>query len=168
MDRITYNGKVYTRRTTKWTDGNEIVCETMQRKLNKAFEEHVDITSLSFDSLCDKGALYKENGDYMRAIAYFERALLINPYWYGVRRILASLSSCYRLINHPEKSLALWSQYEDRSFLITPPFLTSIGAAYMDHGDVFTARRMAGRAFVLNGYYADLELSNLYRRINCG
>jgi tetratricopeptide (TPR) repeat protein len=102
----------------------------------------------------------------MRAIAYFERALHMSPYHYGTRRILASLSSCYRQINHPEKSLALWSQYEDKYFLITPPFLTSIGAAFMDRGDIHTAKRMAGRAFALNNYYADIELSNLYRRIN--
>ncbi len=165
MDSIIYNGITYTRRTTKWTNGNEIVCETLQRKLNKAFEEHVDITSLSFDSLCDKGILYKENGDFTRAIAYFERALCMGPYRYGVRRILASLSSCYRQIHHPEKSLELWSQYENMQFLMTAPFLTSIGAAYMDNGDVFTAKKMAGRAFVLNNYHADIELSNLYRRI---
>lgn len=168
MDQISFEGKTYTLRGAKWTIGFEIVCETMQKKLNKAFEMQNDINALSFEELWEKGSHYKENGDYFLAIKYFEKALEKEPDRKEIRWMLASLSSCYRSIKQPKKSITLFDCYKNKKLYISAPLLTSVGAAYMDIEDVTNAKKMADRAFAItkdDGKEIDGELNSLYARI---
>ena len=57
---ITFEGKKYIRRDEKWTDSSYIVVpDTMQRKLNDAYSESIDISGLHYNSLIEEADRFK-------------------------------------------------------------------------------------------------------------
>jgi len=169
MDEITFEGRIYQRRNGRtWTYNNEVVPETLQRTLNNAWANLKDWTSWTNIKLIEEAKNCKESGDMFTAIRYLETVRARDPLSSDTRGMLAILSSCYRdeRINHPENSIELYifyKQYGNR--FLTPAFLTSVGAAYLDKGDLYTARKLADHAYAMNRGTPDISLTALYQRL---
>lgn len=169
MDEILFNGRVYQRRNGRtWTYNNEVVPETLQRTLNKAWANLQDWNSWTNSRLIAEAKQCKESGDMATAIQYLETVRSRNPEGPDIRGMLAILSSCYRdeRIRQPDKCIDLYcfyQQYGNR--FLTPAFLTSVGAAYLDKGDLYTARKLADHAYAMNRGTPDRSLTALYQRL---
>lgn len=60
-ETITYNGKTYYRRGEKWEDEMHIIVhETLQRNLNDAYSESLDLSKLSYSELVKEADKFKE------------------------------------------------------------------------------------------------------------
>ncbi len=170
MDELMYEGKLYKRgRSRKWAYNNETVPETLQRKLNNAWADQENWTAWSDNRLADEGKRCKESGDMDRAIKYFELLRSRNPEGGIAASILASLSSCYRddRVNRPDKCVELYQEYRERgNHFLNPAFLTSVAAAYIDIGDLYTARDVANHARAILGDRNDFNLAAVYQRLH--
>ena len=167
MEELLYNGIIYIRnRRGYWTRNNEIVHELLQRRLNAEWMNAFNIESFSVWRLRAEAVKCKENGDYVRAIQYLTRAMEIDNSRYYKRSYLAILSSCYRELQMPGKSIELYEQFCDQQYMLSAPFLTSVAAAYMDCGSVSKARALADEAYHLSYGHVALDLMHLNNRIN--
>ena len=169
MDEITFEGRIYQRRSGRtWTHNNEVVPETLQRTLNNAWANLQDWTSWTNIKLIEEAKNCKESGDMFTAIRYLETVRSRDPLGADIRGMLAIMSSCYRddRIKQPDKCIDLYCFYQQygKRFL-TPAFLTSVGAAYLDKGNPCKARKLANRANAMSHGPADRSLAALYLRL---
>lgn len=75
----------------------------------KAYERALALQPDDTNTLNDQGAMYRQTGDFMRAVANFEKAVTLDPY------NLESLYNCSYVyafdLNNIPKALVLWRRY---------------------------------------------------------
>ena len=131
MDKIEYNGEIYTRTSSKWVDSRHIVVyDGLQNTLNHLYLKTLDYSSYSIDELVAEGDKLKESNSYSSAIRFYEKALGEcdeTTYKY----ILPRITSCYRKCNMPRKVIDLFTETKKifGTDFITPVLLTSVAAA---------------------------------------
>lgn len=156
------NNKLYDEHfiETPLTVGQKIISSYYSNKINEVAspDEYLDII-----------ILLKNYTLYSCAIIECLKLLTIietkqNAFY--IKKILPILSSCYRCINAPEKSIELIEKYDNEHF--TPAFLTSIAAAYCDLNNYSKAKKYANMAYSMQGggQGYNNELSLVYKRID--
>ena len=166
MDKIEYQGEVYTRRGSKWVDTRNFVAyEGLQKILNAIYIKNLDSTSYSVEELVKEGDRLKESSSYLTAIDFYEKALadcdeVTHQY------ILPRVTSCYRKVNMPRKVIELFSDTKSKygSDFITPVLLTSVAAAYCDLQEYENALKCCKWAYKTFGEFSP-NLSNVWARI---
>lgn len=166
VDTIAYEGKKYVRRNQKWTENNVIVQEPLQKKLNRILANSMNPLETTAKELINNADKFKESGDYESASKqYMEAMVRSNRNEYS--SILPRLSSCYRKLGKPKKSISLMdeavSTYDNR--IINSAMLTSVAAAYCDLKQWGEAKKYANKAYAVSGGKADVELMNVFSRI---
>lgn len=168
MDRLEYNGEVYTRTQSKWTDSRHVVVhQSLQKELNKLFMESIDYLSYSVEELIEEGDKFKDSDSYADAVNFYEHA--INKGGLEViKMVLPRISSCYRKCNMPRKTIELFTRVkrEYGTEFITPVLLTSVAAAYCDIKEYENALRCCKWAYSRFGGRADESLRLVYARIS--
>ena len=166
MDEIIFDGVKYTRSNGKWRKGGEAVPEVLQRKLNKAFVETMDYSSLSLDEALKQADKFKASGDYSLASKCYEE-IVCRGSQQEVAAIIPRLSSCYRFMKLPEKAIKLMSEYKEKygAQVINAAMFTSVAAAYCDLEKWDEAKRCIDRAYAMTGVSTP-EISAVYGRIN--
>jgi len=165
MDELLYNGVKYVRRNNHWLKGWEVVPEVLQRKLNKAFLEAADYSSLSLEEALKQADKFKASGDFLLAAKCYEE-IVKRGNQQQVAVIIPRLSSCYRGIKQPEKSIELMTLYKERygSKVISSIMFTSVAAAFCDLGKWDEAKKCIDRAYAMTGHSTP-EISAVYGRI---
>ena len=166
MDKIEYNGEVYSRRNAKWFDSrNLVVYETLQRTLNRLYLEQLDYSKYTINELVAEGDKFKESSSYQSAISFYEKAL-VDCDEVTHKYILPRITSCYRKNNMPGKVIDLFTETKRKygTSFITPVLLTSVAAAYCDIQEYENALRCCKWAYKTYGEF-NPNLSNVYARI---
>lgn len=93
-----------------WRELGNIYFDTDQPELAiKAYERALTLRPDDTDTLNDQGAMYRQTGDFARAVANFEKAVTQDPY------NLESLYNCAYVyafdLNDIPKALLLWQRY---------------------------------------------------------
>lgn len=166
VDTIILDGRKYVRRSQKWSENNIIVPDPLQKRLNRIVADSMNPLEATADELISNADKFKESGDYLSAAKQYMEALVKcdrNEY----SSILPRLSSCYRKLGQPEKSLTLMEEavsiYGNK--ILNTAMLTSVAAAYSDLKMWDDARRYANRAYAISGGNAGVELMNVLSRI---
>ena len=166
MDKIEYNGEIYTRTNSKWADSrHHIVHDSLQNFLNQQYLKTLDYSNYSIDELVAEGDKLKESNSYSSAIVFYEKALGgcdETTYKY----ILPRITSCYRKCNMPRKVIDLFTETKEffGTDFITPVLLTSVAAAYCDLKEYENALRCRRWAYKTFGKF-DPNLANVWARI---
>lgn len=164
---LTLEGKKYIRRGEQWTDSSYIIVpETLQRKLNKAYSESINVAHVSYEDLIKEADRFKESSSYKLAIDYYEEALK-KATSSDVRYILPRITSCYRHTGQPQKAIEVCSEAkrEYGSGFLSAPLLTSMAAAYCDMHKYVEAKKCCDRAYAISGGNASGELRSVYGRL---
>ncbi len=167
MDKIEYKGEIYTRTSAKWVDDRHLVVhESLQRELNKAYLQTVDLSTYSVEELVCEGDKFRDSSSYSKAIVFYEYAAKecdLETLSY----ILPRISACYRKCNTPRKTIELFSDARKKygADFITPVLLTSVAAAYCDLGEYDNALRCCKWAYARFGGEASQSLHNVFSRI---
>lgn len=166
MEKVEYNGEIYTRRNSKWVDGSNLaVCESLQRTLNRLYLEQLDYSQYTVDELVAEGDKFKESSSYQSAISFYEKALeSCDEVTY--KYVLPRITSCYRKSNMPQRVVDLFTETKKifGTDFITPVLLTSVAAAYCDLQEYENALRCCKWAYKTFGEF-NPNLSNVYARI---
>ena len=166
MDKLEYNGEVYTRRNAKWVDSrNLIVYENLQKFLNRLYLEKLDYSKYTVEELVAEGDKFKESTSYTSAINFYEKALEdCDDVTY--QYILPRITSCYRKNHMPRKVIDLFTETKIKfgTDFITPVLLTSVAAAYCDLQEYENALRCCRWAYKTFGEF-NPSLSNVWARI---
>lgn len=167
MEIIECNGKKYFRQKGKWFDDKTCMAvPNLQGVLDGLYSEQIDCDSLSADELLDLGREAYAAESYLIATKYYEAAFSSadQQQMFG---LLSTLSSCYRKIGKPEKSIELY-EYARLNFgerFISEGFCTSVAAAFCDLKKHEEAKKMANKAYAKSGGKGSGELNGLYGRI---
>ena len=149
MDRLEYNGKIYTRYSDKWVDSSYIaVNETLQMALNKLYLKDVDFSTYSVDDLVKEGDKFKASATYDCAILFYEKAVEQCDAD-TLKMVLPRITACYRQEHQAHKAIELFS-YAKKMYgteFITPVLLTSVAAAYCDIHEYENALRCCRWAY---------------------
>ena len=167
MDKLEYNGEVYTRTQAQWTDSRHMVVhQALQRELNKIFSENIDYSSYTIEDLIREGDKFKKSSSYSDAIIFYEHAV-DRCDLETMKLILPRISSCYRKCNMPRKTIELFSRVKGEygTDFITPVLLTSVAAAYCDLKEYENALKCCNWAYKNFGGRASINLKNVYARI---
>ena len=166
-ETITYNGKTYYRRGEKWEDEMHIIVhETLQRNLNDAYSESLDLSKLSYSELIKEADKFKESSSHYLAIRYYEEAVRkggLND----IKYVFPRITSCYRKKGQAKKAVNLFAEQVHKygNSMITPALLTSVAAAYCDIEDFEMAKKCCDRAYAMTGGNAGEELQMVYKRL---
>lgn len=167
MDIIEFEGKRYTRRSEKWVDSRGfVVCESLQKDLNKEYVKNVDPANLSLKDCVDEGDKFKNSSSIGLALKFYEAAIE-RADSVTMAYILPRITSCYRKNGQPQKAIDILA-YANKTFgqgMVTPTLLTSVAAAYCDLADFVRAKKCCDRAFAASNGKASDELSLVYGRI---
>lgn len=166
MDKIEYNGEIYTRRTSKWFDSrNLVVYDTLQNILNQMYLQTCDLSKYNVEELVREGDKFKESTSYISAIKFYEKALE-DCDEETHRYILPRITSCYRKCNMPRKVIELFSETKSKygTDFITPVLLTSVAAAYCDLKEYENALKCCKWAYKTFDKFSP-NLSNVWARI---
>jgi len=130
LDYTEFQGrKYYQCRDGRWADysNNKIVEADLQDELNKN-----DLIQESPESLYKEAKRLKENKNYELAIKKYERLLSFETFVTGI--MISELSSCYRKVNRPHKSIELYECYlkKNNSKYISDALHVSAAGAYRD------------------------------------
>ena len=168
MVEFEFEGRIYVLdNRNQWTLNHEIVHQGLQRILNRAYEQTHPLNDAYIEGIMQRADEMLNTEDYMSATPLYERALTNENATIGyINYILPRLSSCYRKLNMPNRSIVLLENYRNDFRFLSPALLTSVGAAYMDLNNPEKAREMANWAYALSHGRASMELHNLYSRIN--
>ncbi len=167
MDFLEYQGKRYERRNGKWVDERRsIVCDNLQKDLNKLFAERLDPNLLSLEECIAEGDKFKNSTSIGLALRFYEAAVM-KADRRTLAYILPRITSCYRTNGQPQKAINVLS-YASKMFgedMVTPVLLTSAAAAYCDLGDYKRAKKCCDRAWAASNGRAGEEVSLVYKRI---
>ena len=168
--QIEYEGKIYENINGRWYHNNMEVNSSLQNTLNSIYSKSIDIEKMTYNELLEYADGFKKTESYYIAIVYYEKALEKYDYLDNIRSILPRITSCFRLINKPEKAIEIYKKYyEEYSTSIDSDVLyTSLAAAYGDINDFDNAKRYADRAFAIaksKGEKISEELLLVYERI---
>ena len=168
MVEFEFEGTIYVLNNRgEWMRNNEVVYQGLQRRIRRAFDEAHPLSDDYVEGMMQRADELINAGDYSDARTMYEHILTNqNTTIRYINYILPRLSSCYRNLNMPNESIALYERYRSDNRYLSSPFLTSVGAAYMDLGKTDEARRAADHAYALNHGQASRELRSLYGRIN--
>ena len=166
-EKLEYEGEQYTRRSGKWVDSRcTVVCENLQKELNKLFAETLDLKMLTVEKCIAEGDMFKASSSIGVALKYYEEAISRAD-----RRtliyILPRITSCYRKNGLAQKviDVLVYASNKYGRDVVTPVLLTSAAAAYCDLRDYKRALKCCNRAYAqLNGRISG-ELSLVYKRI---
>ena len=164
---IVFEGKKYIRRDEQWTDSSYIIVpETLQRKLNDAYAEGIDVSGLFYNTLIEEADRFKESSSYRLAIQYYEEAIK-KASQNDIRYILPRITSCYRRSKQPQKAIALFSEIKQKygSGFFSPALLTSAAAAFCDIGKYKEAKKCIDRAYAMSGGKSSPEMKAVYGRL---
>ena len=76
MAQLIYEGRTYTRNNSKWVDRDcFVVNETLQRILNKLYEQTLDFSQYSLSDLITEGDKFKASYTYDTASMFYEKAI---------------------------------------------------------------------------------------------
>lgn len=167
MDVIEYEGKSYHRSSKSWVDSSGLtVCGILQDKLDAAFENSLDVSSMSVAELLDIGDRFKQNESVGKAIKYYEIASR-KANERDLAYILPRLTSCYRIQKRPREAIDILTYANERygKKMITTALLTSAAAAYCDIGDYIRAEKCCDRAYAESDGKFSEELSAVYERL---
>ncbi len=167
MDVIEFEGKSYHRRSKSWVDSSGlIVCGILQDKLDTAFEESLDISSMPVAELLVLGDRFKRNESISKAIKYYEIASQ-KANERELAYILPRLTSCYRLQERPSRAIEILTYANEKygEKMLTPALLTSAAAAYCDMGMLTKAQKCCDRAYAKSGDKTSEELNAVHERI---
>lgn len=167
MDAMEFEGRNYTRRKEKWVDsGGLVVCESLQKDLNREYAKTVDPKKLSLEECLAEGDKFKNSSSIGLALKFYEEAVE-RADAVTMAYILPRITSCYRKNGQPQKAIDMLA-YANKTFgkhMVTPTLLTSVAAAYCDLEDYARAKKCCDRAFAaMKGKTSD-ELSLVYGRI---
>lgn len=167
MDIIELEGKTYTRRNEKWVDSRGyVVCESLQKDLNREYARTVDPNDLSLKDCVAEGDKFKNSSSIGLALRFYENAI-DRADAVTMAYILPRITSCYRKNGQPQKAIDVLA-YANNMFgkqMVTATLLTSVAAAYCDLGDYARAKKCCDRAFAASNGKASDELSLVYERI---
>lgn len=96
-----------------WRELGNAYFETDQPKLAvMAYQKVLDIIPDDIDTLNDQGSMYRQNGDFLPAVANFEKAFSLNPE--NLESLFnAAYVYAFDLNNFP-KALGLWRKYVEK------------------------------------------------------
>jgi len=122
----------------------------------------------SVNDLVKKASQHIDDGEFDQAIPLLEEAYSWSFNDADKNKLLALMSTCYRVTNQPQKALELFEKAKALGLNLRPDFLTSVGAAYLDLGDMENAKSLAGQAEArYTAYYRPIpeDLTVLKNRI---
>jgi tetratricopeptide (TPR) repeat protein len=95
-----------------WKELGNVYFDTDQPELAiKAYQHVLDLQPDNADTLNDQGAMYRQTGDFLKAVANFDKAFLLNP---GNLESLYNGAYVYAFdLNNIPKALLLWQKYLD-------------------------------------------------------
>lgn len=167
--RITYEGKQYIRRNSKWVGTDNLVVPThLQDTLNRMVAEE-DLSPLSYEEIKAEGDRYKDSESFRLAVRYYEEALKKADSRRRVAALLPRITSCYRKLGLPQQVIHLLADMKEKygEGIISPVLLTSVAAAFCDLGEPENALRCCRWGYKLQkdrGHEASMELSNVFTR----
>ena len=167
MAQLIYEGRTYTRNNSKWVDRDcFVVNETLQRILNKLYEQTLDFSQYSLSDLITEGDKFKASYTYDTAIMFYEKAVEKCDEE-TLKYILPRITSCYRHEKRPKKAIELFSYAKSKygEDFITPVLLTSVAAAYCDLKEYENALRCCRWAYKRFDGETDPNLRLVFMRI---
>ncbi len=167
VETIEYEGNRYSRRDGKWVDSRgTIVCENLQKDLNRKFAENIDPKELPLAQCIAEGDNFKNSTSIGLALKFYEAAVA-KADRATLSYILPRITSCYRKNGQAQKAIDVLT-YASNHFgkdMVTPALLTSAAAAYCDLKDYKRARKCCDRAYAASSGRDEDELSLVYKRI---
>ena len=147
MDVYEMDGQKFYYDKGRWLTSRFMIAPTeLTSRLNMLLIEKEDLSSKSMDELLKilDGAKHGNNTQY--AVKVAEKALEKAEEVTEIRRLLPRLTSLYRQVGNPKKAIDIAKEYTDmfNRRVWSQALLTSIAAAYCDHGSVRPGRK--GRA----------------------
>lgn len=169
---LEYQGRIYTRRNSKWVDADSLVVPVyLQHILNTLAFSEEDLSELSYEDAKKEGDKYKASESYSLAIRFYEDALKKAGDAPKVSAILPRITSCYRKEGKPRKVIELMAEAK-ASFgvgILNKALLTSVAAAYCDVGEPENAIKCCRWAYRVlkeeNDEYS-IQLSSVFARAN--
>ena len=166
-ETIKYEGEIYSRRNGQWVDSlGTIVCENLQKNINRQFAEKLDSGNMSLEECIAEGDNFKNSTSFGLALKFYEAAV-VKADRVTLSYILPRITSCYRKTGQAQKAIKVLTHASERfgGNMITPALLTSAAAAYCDLRDYKRAKKCCDRAYAASNGNSTDEISLVYKRI---
>ena len=168
--KVEYEDKIYENINGKWYYNYMEVTSILQKQLNQYVSEHKDKENMIFEELMKYADGYKKTESYSLAIEYYIKAIEKFETDKNVKLILPRITSCFRIIGEPNKSIEIYGEYNKlyHNKIDSDALFTSIAAAYCDIKKYDIAKKYADRAFAIaksEKKAVSQELMLVYERI---
>lgn len=168
-DKVSYNGKEYTKEGGKWVDSKYCVApNSVQNALNHLAFGKIDFDSMSVSELVEAGNEYKKSSTNNLAIKCYKKALEKTDSESLIKFILPSITSCLRKQGKADEVIEIFSEVKAKwgKKMLSAAALTSIAAAYCDLGEYENAKICCNKAYAMSQGKATGELNAVYGRID--
>lgn len=169
MESIVYNDETYYICNGVIYDSSYIAIPRDDAKpiLEKYYGE-MDFDNMYYDDYVKVLNGLKSSGNYQKCVELIYKGFELFDETSYFRCALPILTSCYRLMNEPQKAIDFWEKVRNVYYAYRSTALyTSLGAAYCDINDIEMARKCANIANAIRyqGNSDQEELKYLYARI---
>ncbi len=169
METIIYNNETYYFCNGAIYDSSYVAIPLDEAKpiLDKYYSE-IDFGALNSEEYIKVLNGLKSSGAYQKCIDLILKGFDGIDESNFFRCAIPMLTSCYRLLNEPQKAVDFWEKVHSIYYCYRSTALyTSLGAAYCDIGDIQTARKCANIANAISNHSRtdQEELKYLYARI---
>ena len=159
---VKLNGSSYKLTNGRWCGTNGIIPPiAIENQLDDAV-----IDELDRKELFRKAEKLKDDEKYQKAIRFYE-VFIEDLEKDKLRYAMSSLATCYRKSGRQDKVIALATKIKNKHGpdFLTAAFMTIVGWAYWDLGDMISARKCANIALKKSNGKASQPLQHLYYKI---